>query len=190
MTTLLTAAKSLKFSFALETPLERAIATAPDWLMGLEWGQPRPGHPEGKVGAHIRDVLQNIDRFYHQAADRANLRLIALIHDTFKYQTAHQSSAAQGQSHGYRARVFAETYIDDAAVLQVIEHHDDAYKIWRRMTKERPPASAEIEARALMAELGDHLGLFLRFYLCDNQTAGKSIDHFVWFKQVAASDGR
>jgi hypothetical protein len=176
--------QSLQLLFELETPLEQAIAIAPEWLAGLEWGSPRPGHPEGKVSTHIRDVLQNIDRFYCRAADRAKLRLIALIHDTFKYQTARPPSTVQGPPHSFCARVFAENFIDDIAVLQAIERHDDAYKIWRGMTETRNPMLAEVEAQALIAQLGDHLELFMRFYHCDSRTAGKSADHYRWFKRL------
>ena len=34
----------------------------PDWREGAAWGDPRPGHPEGSVQAHIEDVLANVDR--------------------------------------------------------------------------------------------------------------------------------
>src|SRR5262249_29773161 len=109
-----------EFPFELETLLEKEIAADPQWLQGIRWGTPRPGHPEGQVMFHIRDVLNNIDQFFGGDDDRSRLRLIALIHDTFKYQIIGRAPGAPMQSHGYFARRFAERYINDQAVLEVI----------------------------------------------------------------------
>jgi hypothetical protein len=46
---------------APETELETRIVSDPEWQEGAAWGQPRPGHPEGVVGAHIEEVLRNVD---------------------------------------------------------------------------------------------------------------------------------
>ena len=129
---------------------------------------------------HIRDVLNNTDRFFGNSDDRPRLRLIALIHDTFKYQAIRSSSATSRKSHAYQARKFAERYIDDLAILQVIELHDDAYRAWRCENRE----VGERGARELIAELGDHLGLFIRFYRCDSLTPGKTSSHYRWFEAL------
>ena len=175
-----------ELQFKLETQLEEAITADPEWLEGANWGKPRPGHPEGKVIFHIRDVFDNIDYFFDSKAyDRSDLRLIALIHDTFKYQTTHLESSSTKPSHGYFARKFAERYISEANILQVIELHDEAYKAWRLMFRHTDPEAAEKQARELIIQLGQNLDLFLRFYLCDNQTGDKSTTHYEWFKELA-----
>ena len=141
---------------------------------------PRPGHPEGQVVFHIRDVLNNVDRFIGQGGDRPRLRLIALVHDTFKYQVDRSSPRTVRKSHGYWACKFGERYLIDPATLQVIELHDEAYRASRHKDRE----VAERRAEALIESLGDNLGLFLRFYLCDSRTGDKSMGHYVWFKQL------
>ncbi len=168
------------FPFTLETQLERAIAADSEWLAGLEWGKPRPGHPEGKVKFHIRDVLNNVDHFFAQADNRLHLRLIALIHDTFKYQ----ARAKPGKSHGYWASKFAAKYISDKDILQVIELHDQAYKASLLLTRHTDPTAAKKQATALIAQLGHNLNLFMHFYLCDNRTGDKSTAHYEWFRGV------
>ena len=40
-----------------ETELEVRLLENPLFQEGLNWGKPRFGHPEGKVGLHVRDVL-------------------------------------------------------------------------------------------------------------------------------------
>lgn len=44
-----------------ETELERELLHTPEFQVGMCWGEPRFGHPEGKVGLHVREVLDNID---------------------------------------------------------------------------------------------------------------------------------
>lgn len=172
----------LELPFKLETQLEWDIATDPEWLEGIKWGKPRPGHPEAKVASHVRDVLNNIEGFLGNSSDRSRLRLIALIHDTFKYKTVRVEFAANERSHGYLARQFAERYINDAGILDVIELHDEAYKASLLMTRHGNREAAERQARELVTRLGNNIDLFIRFYLCDNQTGDKSTAHYQWFK--------
>ena len=96
----LVAVNILNLPFRLETELEQSIALDSDWQKGIEWGEPRPGHPEGKAVFHIRDVLHNIDSFFGNAITRPQLRLIALVHDTFKAGSIHSSAQTHAASHG------------------------------------------------------------------------------------------
>src|SRR4051794_8210740 len=114
-----------------ETPLEARICADPAWQAGLRWGEPRPGHPEGTVGAHLADVVANVDRVALDADDRERLRLIALVHDTFKADVDRSQSRTGENHHAMRARRFAERHITDDDLLDVIELHDDAYIAWR-----------------------------------------------------------
>ena len=170
--------------FKLETRLEQNIVAVPEWLEGVVWGKPRPGHPEGKVVSHIRDVLNNIDRFFSNSSDRSRLRLVALIHDPFKYKENRTETEARKRSHGYLAWDFAERYINDKGVLKVIELHDEAYKAWQLLAQPGKQAVAEQRATELMTQLDYHLDLFMRFYLCDHRTGDKSVTHYEWFKKV------
>ncbi|HWL08188.1 MAG TPA: hypothetical protein VNQ76_07285 [Planctomicrobium sp.] len=72
--------------FNAKNELESRILADPEFLAGLDHGWPRPGHPEGAVKWHIADVLGNVEQWYCQTDLYSRLRLIALIHDTFKYQ--------------------------------------------------------------------------------------------------------
>jgi hypothetical protein len=183
----LTSESSPDLPFALETQLERAIAADPAWRTGIVWGSPRPGHPEGWVLFHIRDVLANIDHSFDNVADRSRLRLIALLHDTFKYQAAAAAHQLPRPAHGLLARAFAEHYIGDVGVLEVIELHDEAYKAWRLQDKHQDAPSANRRASALIARLGQHLDLFMCFYFCDQRTGDKSIAHYQWFESIVAA---
>ena len=168
--------------FALETELERRITADPHWQLGAWWGSPRHGHPEGQVVYHINDVLQNVDRYFPHSPDRWRLRLIALLHDTFKFQA--RVVPEPRPSHGYLARQFGKNYVTDTAVLEVVELHDKAYKAHQLIVHHVDQAEAEKRAHELIARLGEHTELFMNFYYCDNQTGDKSAVHYEWFKQM------
>ena len=169
----------LPLPFALETAVEHQIVADPEWQRGVLWGTPRPGHPEGQVLHHIQDVLQNVDAFFGSHPQREQLRQIALIHDSFKQQARER---VPKQSHGLVAREFAEKYLEETAVLLVIQHHDDAYKAYRFLQTD--PQCAQMLVEQLIQRLDQHLNLFLQFYLCDNKTGNKTADHYHWFLTI------
>src|SRR5829696_1148852 len=70
--------------FTPENDLERRLANDPDLLDGLAWGEPRAGHPEGSVAAHVNDLLERLENWDEPADRRTKLRFLALVHDAFK----------------------------------------------------------------------------------------------------------
>lgn len=160
------------------TEKEREIVEDPAWIEGASWGEPRPGHPEGKVLAHILEVLANIDTA--EASMRRDLRLIALVHDTFK-GCVDQSRPKEGENHhAMIARRFEERHELGPGVLDVIELHDEAYNAWRAWSEGRPERAAE-RALRLIDRLGDNERLFTAFYRCDNETGDKSREPLLWW---------
>jgi HD domain-containing protein len=168
-----------------ESELERRIMDDPVWVEGVAWGDPRPGHPEGAVTHHIVEVLANVDRVAVSPRDRERLRLIALIHDACKSQVDRNRPRTGENHHARVARRFAERYIDDSEVLEVIELHDEAYNAWARGERSGNWDAAEARARRLLDRLGDSVGLYERFYRADNETGSKDHVPFQWFKRLA-----
>jgi len=175
--------------FQLETDLEKSICTDPDWKKGAMWGEPRPGHSEGQVIYHIAEVLANIDRLASSDEERRDLRLIALIHDTFKYRVDPSKPRLGENHHAKIARRFAERYLDDEALLEVIELHDEAFNSWRMGALKGQWREAEARADRLIARLGGSLSLYVRFFRADNQTVSKEQDSLVWFEQLLRKKG-
>ncbi|HZU68229.1 MAG TPA: HD domain-containing protein [Ktedonobacteraceae bacterium] len=178
----------MELPFQLETDLERKIAADPEWQEGVVWGWTRPGHSEGQIMYHIADVLANIDRFASTPEERRKLRLITLIHDTLKYQV-NQSLPTGGNRHATIARRFAERYIDDPALLDIIELHDEAFNSWRDGAARGHWDKAEARVKRLIERLGPSLPLYVRFYRADNQTSSKKPDSLLWFEQFLRSRG-
>ncbi|GHO43492.1 HD domain-containing protein [Ktedonospora formicarum] len=174
----------ISLPFTLETALEHKIAEDPEWLAGVAWGKPRTGHLEGPVKFHIADVLENIEyqRPAPTAEEREALRLIALIHDAFKYRVDESRPKIGSNHHAFIARKFAERYIHDPVLLNIIELHDEAYNSWRLGARKDRWHHAEERMSALLSKLGDALPLYARFFLADSYTESKSQDPVAWFK--------
>lgn len=165
-----------------ETPLEAMLLGTPEFQEGLDWGTPRFGHPEGKVGYHVREVLDNVDRQKVDANTRLRLRLVALSHDTFKCQEFQQGKRLK--HHGLLAREFMEKIVDDPALLDVIELHDEAFYAWRHAKLEQNPEKALERLEKLWERIGDHLDFYHFFYRCDTQTGDKIQAPLLWFESI------
>jgi hypothetical protein len=155
----------------------------PELLRGLAWGRPRPGHPEGSVGAHVADLLETIDRWGETGRRRAELRFLAIVHDALKFRVREWLPKVGPNHHAGRARRFAERYTSDERLLATIEHHDRPYSLWRRMKR-----SGRLDERgfARMLEQIPDKDLFLRFVELDASTEGKDPDPVRWLGKEMA----
>jgi hypothetical protein len=167
----------------VENDLERAILERSEVQDGLYWGYPRFGHPEGKVIFHVKEIFDNIDKLQVASEVRRKLRLIALTHDTFKYQEdASKRASTPTKHHAYIAYDFVKEYINDVDVLQVIKTHDDAYYAWRADYAYRDPEGAKVKLDRLLLDNAAHLDLYYTFFVCDTRTGDKNQSPIRWFE--------
>jgi hypothetical protein len=172
-------AQELIPGFRPENELELAITQDPALLEGLSWGEPRRGHPEGSVGAHVAELLSTLEGWDEPEPRRSELRLIAIVHDSFKYQVADGAPKTGENHHAARARRFAERYTDDERLLTAIELHDRPYALWRRLRR-----TGRLDEQALTSTLRRVLDpeLLLRFVELDGSSAGKNPEPVRWFR--------
>jgi hypothetical protein len=166
-----------------ENQVERNIAGCPDFEEGALYGKARRGHPEGQVIYHIKEVLANVDKHAETDEEREKLRQIAILHDTFKHKVDRTKPKHGENHHGTIARRFAEDFITDKDVLEIIEHHDDAYNAWSKGDRDGDWGAAKRRAEKLIDALifAEVLNLYMAFYFCDNNTGDKSQDCYYWF---------
>lgn len=165
---------------------EHQLLTFADFRFGLLWGEPRFGHPEGKVAFHVREVLDNIDRIRYLSPEvRTRLRLVAFTHDTFKFAEDRTRPRNWAKHHGYLARRYMEAYTSDRIALDLIEMHDDAYYAWlydrqAQFQADNPSKSLD----ALLQRMGYCLQQYYLFFKCDTQTGDKTQASLKWFERI------
>ena len=166
-----------------ENGIEEAIISHDDVILGCNYGKKRPGHPEGKIIYHIKEVLENIEKFYPNDNDREELRLIAILHDTFKHKVDRKKTRTGENHHGMLARRFAEKYPMKNNVLDIIQRHDDAFKAWQKGGRHNNWYKAERSANQLIQGLliEGCLDLYVKFFHCDNATGDKEQENYNWF---------
>lgn len=170
--------------FTPENELERAVSHDPVLLEGLRWGEPRSSHPEGSVGAHVRDLLATIEDWREPEPRRSELRFLALLHDSLKYQVREWLPRTGPNHHAFRARRFAERYTDDERLLATLELHDRPYAVWKRMRRTGQPQDAALDR--MLERIPDPV-LFLRFVELDGSTEGKNREPIEWLRGELAA---
>ena len=170
-----------------ETNLEREIVSDIDFIEGAMWGKPRNGHPEGEVIYHIGEVLDNVNKMSNMH-NRAELRLIAIIHDTFKNKVDQTKSKTGENHHAMIARRFAEKYISDQHILDIIELHDEAYNSWCKGARDGKWDKAEARAISLIKRIDSYMPLYLTFFECDSFTGDKATDSVKWFIEIYSNN--
>ena len=173
--------------FTPKNDLERAVTAEPELLAGLAWGKPRKAHPEGAVGAHVADLLAILDREYAAGDEqRAQLRLITLIHDSFKYRVQNWRPKTGSNHHAGRARRFAERFTHDEGILATIELHDRPYSLWRKMRRRGKLDESAFED--MLRRIPDR-ELFLRFIELDGSSEGKRPEPIEWLRDELRQRG-
>jgi len=170
-----------------DSELEKRIISDPEFIEGVKWGKKRKGHPEGMVLTHIVEVLENVKK-YGDGITRSPLRLITLIHDTFKYKVNRSKARLGDNHHAMIARKFAEKYLENyyfmghsgKHLLDIIELHDEAYNCYL-IYKDGNEYKAKDRLIKLVNRLGNSIPLYKLFYKCDNHTGDKDRGSYEWF---------
>ena len=150
------------------------------YLTQIEWGEPRPGHPEGTVKAHLDELEQNRLRFGQRfsATDHCKLQILIHTHDTFKAVAREGVAITHPDSHASLARTFLAEFCDDLDLLNMVQLHDEPYALWRQAT--RLKGINQARWKTLLGSIVDW-DLFLAFLIIDGCTAGKGRDKLHWF---------
>jgi hypothetical protein len=147
----------------------------------IEYGEPRPGHPEGKVKVHIAQLEANLEALAHRGiseGDYWKLKFLIHVHDTFKAEADQDVPILHPRSHASLAKAFAAQFISDADLLAMIQFHDENYALWQQYA--RTGAYSQERFRALLRAI-HNWDLFLMFTLIDGATPGKDREKLAWF---------
>ena len=112
-----------------------------------------------------------------------DLRVLALVHDSFKAEVRPHERWSPDNDHATLARRFAERFTSDERLLATLELHDEPYWIWRHAD------TPEQALQTLLGRLPD-LELFAHFVELDAANEGKDLTFLWWFRRELAITGR
>ena len=178
------------------------IVGSADWALAKDWGEPRPGHPEGTIGRHVLEqVIPFIDQWYSALPEYWDLVALAYLHDIGKPITRRKNGRLVGDSHSViSAKIAAELGAPDRLV-QVIYSNDRAYSYWRKLQDKKGSWTAdpwtEDRRQKFVTEFGRKgldLRLLVLFHRADNGyrrpgTLDETIDPVVWFERRLVAEG-
>lgn len=147
----------------------------------IEYGEPRSGHPEGKVKFHIADLEANLENLRERGIgeqDYWKLKFMIHIHDSFKAEAEKNSPTLHPRNHASLAREYASQFTEDTDLLNMIQYHDENYKLWKEYSK--TGSYNEDRFQDLLA-LIVNWDLFLLFMIIDGCTRGKDYSKLGWF---------
>jgi hypothetical protein len=170
-------------SFEKEIAMHEVFAKVikdPRYLSNLDWGEPRSGHPEGTIRAHIAALEASLsarrDRF--SESEYWKLRILIHTHDTFKGEAKPGVAITDPQSHASLARSFLEQYCHDPDLLNMVQYHDEGHALWRQFSEK---GTYNQERFSKLLSLIQDWNLFLWFAILDGCTEGKERDSLRWF---------
>ena len=116
----------------MQKTIEKVIAD-PRYLKNIEYGEPRSGHPEGKVKLHIAELEKILEKFTSRISEEHywKLKFLIHVHDAFKANAIPNSRIENPNSHASLARKFASEFTDDADLLNMLQFHDVNYALWK-----------------------------------------------------------
>jgi hypothetical protein len=162
-----------------------AISSDARYLANLDWGESRPGHPEGTVRAHIAEIEPNLELLRTKLTDEDywKLKLLIHTHDSFKAESKAGVPITDPKSHASLARAFLATHCEDADLLAMVQYHDEPFALYRQF--ESKGKYSQDRFNSLLKTIKDW-NLFLAFNIIDGCTRGKSREPLHWlFREVA-----
>lgn len=161
------------------------IVADPRYQANIDWGESRPGHPEGTVRAHIAEIERNLDVLKPRLSEHDYWKLKVLLHthDSFKRDSERGVPITHPKSHASLARTFLAEFCHDEDLLAMVQYHDEPFALWRQV--EVKGSYNQDRLATLLRNIKDW-NLFLAFNIIDGCTEGKSREPLRWlFEQVA-----
>jgi hypothetical protein len=159
--------------------VERILADS-RYQVNIEYGEPRSGHPEGKVKFHIAELEANLEKLAPRISEEQywKLKFLIHVHDTFKANAIPNSRIESPKSHASLARKFASEFTDEADLLAMIQFHDLNFALWKQFA-----ATGSYDLKRFLRLLDTIMDwdLFLIFLIIDGSAKGKDPDKVRWF---------
>jgi len=170
------------YGIALMKHIVQQIVTSERYQTDIEYGEPRSGHPEGKVKNHIAELEANLEALASRRGlspgDYWKLKFLIHVHDTFKAEAEPDVAILHPRSHASLARAYAAQFTADADLLNMIQFHDENYALWKQYAQTGTYSPERFQS--LLQTIQDW-DLFLMFTIVDGATPGKDHEKLAWF---------
>lgn len=157
------------------------IKADPRYQKNIDFGEPRSGHPEGKVKYHIADLESNLEILAERnisSDDYWKLKFIIHVHDTFKAEAEGKTPALHPRNHATLAKEYASQFTTDTDLLNTIQFHDENYNLWREYQR---TGDYDRDRFQTILDTIKNWDLFLMFIIIDGCTEGKDLAKLAWF---------
>jgi hypothetical protein len=158
------------------------VKADPRYLRNIEYGEPRSGHPEGKVKFHIADLEANLEILREakgiSGEDYWRLKFMILVHDSFKAEEERHSPTLHPRNHATLAKEYASQFTDDSDLLNMIQYHDENYELWKEFSETGQYDQEKFQDLLVKIKNWD---LFLLFIIIDGCVKGKEYSKLGWF---------
>lgn len=162
------------------------ITTDPRYQENIEHGEPRPGHPEGKLKYHIAELEENLEALKVRGISEEQywkLKFMIHVHDAFKKEAVPGVRILGPLSHASLAREYASQFVNDLDLLNMIQFHDENYALWKQY---HATGAYDVQRFARLLATIQDWNLFLMFLIIDGCTKGKERSTLKWFiKEVS-----
>jgi len=159
----------------------KKILADPRYQKNIEHGEPRSGHPEGKVKFHIAELEENLNTLTSRGISEEvywKLKFLVHVHDSFKAEAVPNVPILHPRNHASLAREYAGQFTADSDLLNIIQFHDENYALWIQFSRTGSYDSQRFNK--LLAAI-KNWDLFLIFLIIDGCTSGKEPSKLVWF---------
>lgn len=159
------------------------VVSDPRYQINVEYGQPRAGHPEGKIKFHIAEMEENLEKLARHGISEEQywkLKFLIHVHDTFKAEAIPDSPILSPTSHASLARRFASEFTNDEDLLNMIQLHDVNYALWQQFER---TGSYDLQRFDDLLDTIQDWDLFMMFLIIDGSTRGKGRSKLFWFIQ-------
>lgn len=155
----------------------------PLYQKNIEYSESHSGHPEEKVKLHIDNLEINLERLKRMGRvrhedDYWRLKFIIHVHDLFKAEAEKHSPTLHPRNHATLARQYASQFTNDNDLLNMIQFHDENYKLWKQFSQAGSYNSEQFQNLLTVIHDWD---LFLLFIIIDGCTKGKDYQKLHWF---------
>jgi hypothetical protein len=157
------------------------IKSDPRYLKNIEYDPLGEGHPEGKIKFHIADLEANLEVLSERGiseVDYWKLKFMIHVHDLFKSEAKRGTPPTHPKNHASLARQFAGEFTNDADLLNMIQLHDENYKLWREYLQNGTYDKGRFQG---LLDAIQNWDLFLMFIIIDGCTRGKDPIKLSWF---------